>query len=66
MQKRPLNRQLRVTTQRTQELEDRAWQRSLTPEQRLELLEILRREGGKWLYDYPARLQRVVTVIRKA
>ena len=36
-----------------------------TPEERLDLLEILRLEAGKFLYEYPARLRRTVKVIRK-
>ena len=45
---------------------DRAYWRSLTPEERLDIVELLRLESGKFLYDYPARLQRVVKVTRKA
>ncbi len=56
-----------VTTQEKQEAEEREYMRSLTPEQRLELLEQLRIEGAKFgFYDYPSRLQRVITVTRKA
>jgi hypothetical protein len=35
-----------------------------TPEQRLELVELLRIQAGKFLYDYPARFRRVVKVVR--
>jgi hypothetical protein len=37
-----------------------------TPESRLDLLEYLRMESGKFIYEYPARFRRVVEVIRKA
>lgn len=37
-----------------------------TPEDRLNLLEYLRIESGKFIYEYPARFRRVVEVIRKA
>jgi hypothetical protein len=35
-----------------------------TPQKRLELVELLRLQAGKFLYDYPARFRRVVKVIR--
>ena len=38
---------------------------AMTPEERLDLVEQLRLEAGKFLYEYPARLRRVVTVTRK-
>lgn len=34
-------------------------------EERLDEVERLRLEAGKFLYEYPARLQRVLTAIRK-
>ena len=55
-----------VTTQAENEKKDREFWRSLTPEQRLDIVEQLRIESGKFLYEYPARLQRVITVTRKA
>jgi hypothetical protein len=36
-----------------------------TPEECLDLLERLRLESGKFIYEYPARFRRVVEVIRK-
>ena len=36
-----------------------------TPEKRLELVEQLRIQAGKFLYDYPAKFQKVVKVVRK-
>jgi hypothetical protein len=44
---------------------DHAYFMSLTPEERLDLVEILRLEAGKFLYDYPSRLRRTVTVTRR-
>lgn len=35
------------------------------PEEALDLLEILRLESGKFLYEYPARFRRVFEVIRR-
>ena len=35
------------------------------PEYNLNLLELLRLESGKFLYEYPARFRRVFKVIRK-
>lgn len=60
-----MKRRLKVTTQEQQVAEDRVYVRSLTPEERLSLLEQLRREGGKYLYDYPSRLQRIIMVTRR-
>ena len=37
----------------------------LTPEERLNHVELLRMEAGKFLYEYPARLRRVVTITRR-
>jgi hypothetical protein len=36
-----------------------------TVEERLDEVERLRIEAGKFLYEYPARLQRVLTAVRK-
>ena len=37
-----------------------------SPEDRLDLVEKLRREAGKFIYDgYPERLRRVITIVRK-
>jgi hypothetical protein len=38
---------------------------SLSPEERLNQVELLRLEAGKFLYEYPARLRRVITVTRR-
>lgn len=57
---------IKVTNHRKQKIEDRDYWRTKTPEFRLDALEILRLEAGKFLYAYPARFQRVITVTRKA
>jgi len=36
-----------------------------TPEERLSLVESLRIEAGKFLYEYPTAFRRVISVIRK-
>lgn len=36
-----------------------------TPEERLDLVEQLRIEAGKFLYDYPTAFRRVITIVRK-
>ena len=38
---------------------------SMTPEDRLNEVESLRIEGGKFLYEYPARLRRVIKITRR-
>ncbi len=54
-----------VTDRHAQREEDKAFWRAKTPKERLDMVEILRLEAGKFLYEYPARLQRVIEVIRK-
>jgi hypothetical protein len=44
--------------------DDDYW-KSVSPEERLNQVELLRIEAGKFLYKYPARLQKVVTVTRR-
>lgn len=36
-----------------------------TPEARLDALEILRLQAGKFLYAYPTRLRRIITITGK-
>ena len=57
--------EITITTHEEQRKKDRQYWRSLTPEERLDIVEQLRLEAGKFLYEYPARLQRVITVTRK-
>lgn len=56
---------LRVTTHEKLAEEDRIYWLHRTPAERLNEVERLRIEAGKFLYDYPARLQRVVKVTRR-
>lgn len=59
------NMDISLTTHEAQRRRDRAWWKSRTPEERLHALEQLRIQSGKFLYEYPARLRRIVTVTRK-
>ncbi len=56
---------LTVTTHEEQAKQDRLYWRSRTPEERLDAVELLRIEAGKFLYEYPTRLRRVVTITRR-
>lgn len=57
--------ELTVTTHEKLAEEDRRYWLQRTPAERLSEVERLRMEAGKFLYDYPARLQRVVKVTRR-
>ncbi|MDA3798033.1 MAG: hypothetical protein PF692_03020 [Kiritimatiellae bacterium] len=57
---------LKVTTHEEQAQYDRKHWRSRTPEERLDEVERLRLEAGKFLYEYPTRLRRVIKITRKA
>jgi len=46
--------------------QDKEFWLAQTAEIRLDAVEQLRIEAGRFLYEYPARLQRVVSVTRKA
>lgn len=59
---RPAKLTIECTDSKTQEAADRAAWRALTPEQRLDLVERLRLEAGRFLYDYPCRLRRLLAV----
>lgn len=59
-------KRITVSTREERERQDRQYWRERTPEERLDAVELLRLEAGKFLYEYPARLRRVVTVTRKA
>ena len=61
-----MNREIRVFKNFKDHDRDELQRRlSMTPEERLDEVERLRIEVGKFLYEYPARLQRVVKVIRR-
>ena len=57
---------LTVTTHEKLVDEDRAYWSGCTPEERLDAVEVLRLEAGKFLHEYPTRFRRVVAVTRKA
>ena len=57
--------QLTVTDQKSQAEGDRAAWRMRTPEERLDAVEVLRVQAGKFLYEYPTRLRRLLTVVRR-
>jgi hypothetical protein len=43
---------------------DRAAWRACTPEERLDAVEALRLQAGKFLYEYPVRLRRLLAITR--
>jgi len=57
-------RDLRVTDHREQAEESRRLWKSRTPEERLDEVERLRIEAGKFLYEYPVRLRRLLAITR--
>lgn len=56
---------IKNTTHKKQALEDKKFWQKQTPEYRLHVLEQLRIEAGNFLYEYPTRLQRVISVTRR-
>lgn len=64
--KAAMAKSIKITTHEEQAREDRAYWRRQSPEARLDEVERLRIEAGKFLYEYPTRLRRVVRVVRKA
>ena len=61
---RPIEKPVRltVTDQASQMQADREAWRACTPEERLDAVEALRLQAGKFLYEYPTRLRRLLTV----
>lgn len=57
---------LTVTTNERQRESDHVYWLNQTEEARLTMVETLRMESGRFLYEYPTRLRRVITVTRKA
>ncbi|MFA6241533.1 MAG: hypothetical protein WC655_11415 [Candidatus Hydrogenedentales bacterium] len=57
--------QLTVTNHAEQAEKDRAYWRERSPEERLDAVELLRIEAGKFLYEYPSRLRKVISVTRR-
>jgi len=62
---RTMKIELSVTSHARQQENDRAYWCKQTGAQRLDMVETLRMEAGKFLYEYPTRLRRVVKVTRK-
>lgn len=56
---------IKITTHEQLEKDDKKFWLSQTPEYRLDILEQLRLESGKFLYEYPARFQRVIRITLK-
>ncbi len=54
-----------ITNYKDQMRKDRAFWRKQTPEARLDAVEQLRLEAGKFLHEYPTRFRRILTVIRR-
>lgn len=54
-----------ITNHKKQQASDRVYWQAQSPEFRLDVLEKLRLEAGKFLYAYPGRLQRVIKVTGK-
>lgn len=54
-----------VTTHDEQAQKDWKYWRACSPEERLNAVELLRLEAGKFLYEYPSRLRRVVEITRR-
>jgi hypothetical protein len=46
-------------------IRDLDYWKSVSPEERLNQVELLRIEAGKFLYKYPTRLQRIITVFQR-
>ena len=61
-----MEKKLTITTHQAQAVADREYWRQRTPEERLDEVERLRLEAGKFLYEYPARLRRLLEITRNA
>lgn len=59
-----MKRTLTVRTHQAQDVEDRVYWRNRSPSERLDAVERYRLEAGKFLYEYPTRLRRLLTVTR--
>ena len=57
-----MEKSLTITTHQAQAEADRAYWRRRTPEERLDAVERFRLEAGKFLYEYPARLRRLLEI----
>lgn len=55
---------IKITVKNIHDRNANDWDMPKSPEKRLDILEQLRLEAGKFLYEYPARLRRTVKVVR--
>ena len=55
---------LKVTVKKLHNREKEDWNIPDNPESRLDVVEQLRLQSGKFLYEYPARFRRIVKVVR--
>lgn len=60
-----MEKTLKITTHQAQSEADRAYWREQTPEERLDAVERFRLEAGKFLYEYPTRLRRLLEITRR-
>jgi hypothetical protein len=60
-----MEKKMLITSRSEQEKKDRVFWRNRTPEERLDAVELLRLEAGKFLYEYPSRLRRIVSITRR-
>ncbi len=61
-----MEKTLTITSHEAQSQADRRYWRERTPEERLDAVEQLRLEAGEFLYEYPTRLRRLLTITRDA
>ena len=60
-----MQKRLTITTHQAQSEADRAYWRDKTPAERLDAVERFRLEAGKFLYEYPIRIRRVLEITRR-
>jgi len=60
-----MEKKLTITTHLAQAEADRDYWREMTPVERLNAVERYRLEAGKFLYEYPTRLRRLLEVTRR-
>jgi len=58
------NMNMKITVKGMHDKTSNIWDTPRSPSKRLDLVEQLRLEAGKFLYEYPARLRRTVKVVR--
>ena len=56
--------ELKVRVKKLHNSDKEAWGIPNNPESRLDVVEQLRLQAGKFLYEYPARFRRTVKVVR--